>query len=193
MPAITNAADELVVASNGQVYVAPVGTTLPAHNTDPTAALNAAFAGLGYITEDGATLTIAPEIIDFKAWQARQAIRRERKSQEVQIAFALEQWSEKAVVLAFGGGEVTSAGGFYTYELPVAGDALDERAMVLDWSDGDKNYRFVLPRGNVTEAVESKFKADELAVLPITFKGLDASDGTAPYLITDDPAFADAS
>jgi hypothetical protein len=193
MPALTNVADELVVASNGQVYVAPLGTTLPAYNTDPTASLNAAFGALGYVTEDGVTITATPDITEFRAWQSEQAVRRDRKSLDMQYAFALEQWSRKAVITAFGGGEITSAGGFYTYVLPTSADPLEELSLIIDWQDGDKNYRWVHQRGNVTDAVETKLKADELSLLPITFKGLDALDGAAPYLITDDPAFADGS
>lgn len=190
-----NDPNELIVAANGQIYVAPVGTTLPAINSDPTAALNSAFVGLGYCTEDGVSFKVTPDVKDHKAWQSRQAVRRVVQSREVEAGFELEQWNESTVPFAFGGGEITSAGGFHTYVLPEDEDALDERAMVIDFQDGDRNGRIVIPRGNVTDAVESKFKAEELSTLPITFKALTPiAGGSAMYVIFDDQtAFAAGS
>lgn len=188
-----NDAEELVVASNGQVYVAPVGTPLP---TTPTEALNAAFVGLGFCTEDGVKIAATPEVKDFTAWQSRQAVRRERNQQEVSATFSLEQWNEQTVPFAFGGGAITSPStGVYRFEFPEAGDALEERAMVVDAQDGDRNTRFVFARGNVTEAVEANFQATELAVLPITFKLLQPTDGSAlaAVLFDDAAAFAAGS
>ena len=49
----------------GAVYRAPVGTTLP---TDATTALNEAFVGLGYISEDGLTNANSPDGDKIKAW-----------------------------------------------------------------------------------------------------------------------------
>jgi hypothetical protein len=184
-----NDPNELVIASNGQIYVAPVGTTLPAIDSDPTAALDAAFVGLGLATEDGVTLTITPDVKEFKAWQSRNAVRTVVNAREVQAAFALEQFNEETIPFAFGGGAVSNAGGFYTFSLPAAGDALDERAMVIDAQDGDRNMRIVIPRGNVTDAVETKFQAADLAILPITFKALEPlAGGAAMYVIFDDAA-----
>ena len=187
-----NDANELVVAGTGQVYVAPVGTTLPTA-TDDT--LNAAFVGLGYTTEDGVTFTVAPEVNDYMAWQSRQPIRRELVNQTVSAAFSLLQWNEETVPLAFGGGAVTQVGSDYRYDFPTADDALDERAMVIDVTDGDRNMRFVLPRGNVTDSVEAQFVRTEMAVLPITFGILEPIGGGAPgYILFDDSdAFAAGS
>ena len=180
-----NNASELVVAGNGQVYVAPVGTTLP---TSPTAALNAAFVGLGYITEDGATVTVSPDIAEFNAWQSRSPIRREKTGQAVTVAFQLMQWDEDTVPLAFGGGAITGSAGNWRYDLPADDAALDERALVLDASDGTTHYRWVFPKGNVTEAVEAQFSRANPAVLPITFwlwpspaPRLDTSSPTLPH------------
>lgn len=187
-----NDSSELTVASSGQVYVAPVGTALP---TTPNGALNAAFVGLGYLTEDGVTLSVSPDIQEFMAWQSRQAVRRELTAQEIQLAFQLEQWNEETVPLAFGGGAVTSVSGGYRYDFPLESDALDERALVIDADDGDRRTRFVFPRGNVTESVETQFVRSALAVLPITFKALQPADGSvACYGLFDDTvAFAPGS
>lgn len=187
-----NNADELVVAKNGQVYVAPVGTALP---TTPSGALNAAFVGLGFIDADGATITVDPDIQEIMAWQSRQAVRRELSAQAINAAFKLLQWNENSVALAFGGGTVsTVGGGGYRFDFPADEAALDERSLVIDALDGAERHRFVFPRGNVTESVETQFQRTEAAVLPITFKALEPTTGGAPaYYLTDSVAFAAGS
>lgn len=186
-----NDSSELVVASNGQVSVAPIGTALP---TSTTGALNAAFIGLGFITEDGATLTITPDITEHAAWQSRQPVRRDINAQEITISFALEQWDEDSVPLAFGGGEITGTAPSFRFDFPSEEDPLDERALVLDAQDGDTNLRFVFPKGNVTEAVETQFTRSALAILPITFSVLAPEGGGSPgYFLTDAAGFAAGS
>jgi hypothetical protein len=184
-------ANELLVASSGSVYVAPVGTTLP---TSATASLNAAFTELGYVTEDGVSLNVEPQIEEFMAWQSRQPVRRELTGQDITVSFSLEQWNSDSIILAFGGGSVTEAGGQYTYNFPADTEALDERALVVEWKDGTKDYRAVFARGNVTDSVETSLTRSNLAVLPITFKALEPSaGGAAAYIVTDDTAFTAAS
>lgn len=187
-----NDPNEIRIASNGQVYVAPVGTALP---TTPTAALNSAFVGLGYLTEDGAKLAVAPEVQDIKSWQSRQSTRRELINQEVTASFTLQQFNESTIPLAFGGGDVTSPStGIYRYELPTSG-ALDERAMIIDAIDGSVHQRWILPRGNVTDAVEISMVRNAEQQLPISFKGLQPADGSTSliYLTDDAAAFAAGS
>lgn len=183
---------EIRIAASGEVYVAPVGTTLP---TDPTTALPSEWVGLGLITTDGASLAVAPEIQDIMSWQSRQAVRRELINQEVTATFALQQWNEETIPLAFGGGEVTNpSGSVFRYELPTSG-ALDERAMVIDAIDGDVHQRWILPRGNVTDAVEVSMVRDAEQQLPIAFKALQPDDGGTSliYLSDDAAAFAAGS
>jgi hypothetical protein len=128
-----NNANEIVVASNGQCYVAPVGTPLPATSV---VALNAAFTGLGFVTEDGAAVTVTPEVSDYMAWQSRSPVRREKTSQEAQVALSLMQWNEQTVPAALGGGTVSGTAGNYRYDLPDDNAALAEIALVLDAVDG---------------------------------------------------------
>ncbi len=187
-----NDAGELFVGQTGQVYVAPVGTALP---TAPDGTLNSAFVGLGYHTEDGVSLSVDPDIQEFMAWQSRTPVRRELNTQGITASWTLQQWNENNVPLAFGGGTVTAlGGGGYRYDFPEDEDALDERSVVIDAVDGDDKMRFVIPRCNVTEAVETNFQRSETAQLPITVAALEPEDGGAQaYLLTDSAAFAAGS
>lgn len=182
---------EVVVAGTGHLWVGTVGVTLPAPNSDPTSPPGN-FVDLGYTEEDGVTLRGVTEVSEFNVWQNSSPVRRSRTLQVQEVVANLVQWNEATLVAAFGGGAVTTGGGFATYTFPIAGDALAEYATVLDWQDGDRNFRLVVPRMNSgLEDVESQLNADNMAVLPLTLRSLATS--VAPYIITDDAAAFAAS
>lgn len=185
-----NDSADLIVGGNGQVYVAPLGTALP---TTTTGALNAAFLGLGYLTEDGVSWSVARETQDFPAWQSFDPVRTAMTGRTVQATFSLQQWNEDTVPLAFGGGAITGTTPNYKYELPDPEQGTDERSVVIDVQDGTETIRFVLPRGLVVESVETQFQRGATAVLPITFKLLKPSTGKIATIYTDSDAFAAGS
>ncbi len=186
-----NDAEEIFVGSDGQVYFAPVGTPLPKLGDDPTAKLNSAFSGAGFLTEDGVTPTFGTEVTEINSWQSDQPVRRNRQTQNYSFAFSMQQWNETNLLLAFGGGEVKDHGsGLFSYSFPESSDPLEEWSLVVDAQDGDVHQRFVVPRGNVTDDVSSAIKRTEESTLPITFKALKPSaGGSACYLLSDDPSF----
>ena len=184
-----NNPDQITVGANGRVYVAPVGTAAPA---SISAAPSATWDELGYINEDGVTFTDSKTIEPINVWQSFYPARRIMTAKDANAAFALMQWNGDTFPLAFGGGAITEdAAGEYRYTPPAPG-AIDERAMIVEWEDGDKSYRLVIPRGMVTDDVETQLVRTEVGELPIVF-GVNGDEGVDPwYLQTDDPAFAPA-
>lgn len=185
----TKTADEIVVGANGSIYVAPVGSTIPA---SIGTALGAAWTELGYATEEGVTWIDGRTLEPINAWQSFYALRRIVTEKEGSIAFQLLQWNGDNVRLAYGGGTVTQpVPGDYRYVPPDPAD-IDERAMSVEWQDGTKNYRLTFPKGMVTENVETNIVRTGGAILPITFSLLGEA-GVEPFILdTDDPAFANA-
>lgn len=185
--------DEIVVGANGTVWVAPVGTAAPATSAE---APGAGWVDLGYTSEDGATFTDAKTLQTIPVWQLFHPARRIVTERDTNLGFVLRQWSKDTVPFAFGGGAITEPDdvgnpGEYRYT-PPAPELIDERALLLDWVDGTKNYRLVIPRGMVTDNVETNLVRTGAADLPITF-GVNGSDGVDPfYLLTNDPALAPA-
>ena len=176
---MANDADQILVALNAAVHVAPVGTTLP---TDSDSALNAAFLELGYTTDDGIQFSDTKTVEDIKAHQSFYPVRRIVTERGSSVSFELEQWNGDTVRLAFGGGTVTEpTSGEYKYVPPDPED-IDERAMVIEWQDGTREYRLVIPRGNVSENVETNLTRKAQAGLPITFAVL-GEDATDPWTI----------
>lgn len=183
-------ASETIVASGGEVYAAPLGTALP---TTTVGALNAAFVGLGYTTEDGVSFSVNRTTEDINAWQSFDPIRTLMTSREVQASFGLQQWNEDTVPLAFGGGTVSGTSPNFKYEPPDPEAGVDERALIIDTVDGTVHTRIIFPRGLVVEAVETQFQRGATAVLPITFKAL-KPDGRKLFTIySDAPGFAAGS
>lgn len=180
-------ASETIVAGTGQVYVAAVGTALPANDSS---SLNAAFHGLGYHTEDGVSINKGLEVIEFGAWQSKTAIRRERDTEDFVLTFALQQWNEDTIPFAFGGGSVTDLGSnHYKYTPPDDTSQLDEKSLIVDLDDGSRRMRIVIPRGTINEGVESQFTRNAMAALPISFKALEPSTGgDAWYILSNDSA-----
>jgi hypothetical protein len=180
-------ADEIVVGANGKVWVAETTDPMP---TDSDTALNVAWVDLGYVSEDGVTFTDSKEVESIGGWQSFYPIRRVVTSRDAMVSFVLRQWNEDSVALAFGGGAVTdNGGGEYEYNPPSPED-IDNRALVIEWTDGTKDYRLLFPSGMVTEAVETNIVRTSAADLPITFAATPASGADAYILFTNDPAFA---
>jgi hypothetical protein len=181
-------AENIVVGSGGSIHIAPVGTTLP---TTVDGTLNAAFIDLGYISEDGISLSAGAETTDISAFQSFLPVRKLITGRTFDLSFAVREWTAESLILAFGGGEIREDRGDYTYTPRAAGDALYERAMVAAWRDGEKEYRLVIPRGTISDTVETTIARGSAADLPVTFSVL-ATDEVTPgyYLITNDPAIA---
>lgn len=179
---------ETLVGQTGDAYFAPVGTALPAN---ATAAPNAAFYKVGYLSEDGPTFRAGQEVQAYPAWQKKQPIRKDIADNNVSISFALLQWNAENIKFAFGGGKIVDLGASgFRYDPPAAGDSLAENALILDVQDGGFVTRLVIPRGNIEEDVETQFQRSSMATLPITFSVIAPDDGALPWnLYSSDPAF----
>lgn len=180
---------EILVGANGTVRVAPVGTAAPA---DIASAFSGTWVDLGYTNQDGVTLTDSKTLATVDVWQLFYPARRIITGRSFTAAMVLAQWNEITVPLAFGGGTVTPTTGppaYYTYT-PPAPSVLDERALAIEWTDGSRTYRLIIPKGVVTDNVSSKLTKAGPAELPLTFEAT-VADGSNPYtLITNDPVFA---
>lgn len=181
-------AAEIHVASDGSVSAGAVGSTMP---TTPTAALNAAFYDLGYLTEDGVTFSDAPSVEEIRAWQEADPVRRLVTTRVLTVAGSLMQVNQENFVVAFGGGSWTSpSAGIYKYTPPLPSDALAESAVVIRSQDGTKNNNYNVFRANITEAVESTLSRSSPQLLPFTFSALSPTGGGASWEFLTDDAYA---
>jgi hypothetical protein len=112
----TQDSSQVVVGANGQIFVAPTDTAAPTAVDD---VLDVAFVELGFVSEDGATVTDSKTVENIGAWQSFYPIRRIVTAREFMVAFAMRQWNAENIPFAFGGGLVTSAatGGVHEVEV----------------------------------------------------------------------------
>lgn len=177
--------DQIRVFANGSVYVAPAGTAAPA---DFEAALDPLLIDLGYTSEDGVGMTKGRTIEPINVWQLLYPARRVITEEDLSINFALRQWSQDTVALAFDGGTFTAAGTGFKYE-PPASPTLQEKLVVIEAVDGAYTYRWIFPKMIVQENGDTQLVRSSAADLPLTL-GIIGVDGVAPWhLLTNDPAF----
>lgn len=171
---MANDAENIVVAANGYVAIAPVGTTLP---TDAVAALDPAFTELGYLTEDGVSFAPSLTVEEIGAWQSLAPVRTLLTEYGIEISMTLMEWTEQNLVLAFGGGQFTDNGdGTWDFLLPLPGERVPW-SVIIEGQDGDNRYRIVLERVELTDAGETTFQKGDASGFPITMKALAGADG----------------
>lgn len=170
--------------ANGRILLAEPGTTAP---TDATSEMPDGWEEAGFTSEAGVTLTDGKTVTNVMVWQRFYPVRRHVTDRLFTAAFVLREWNPTTLVFAFGGGELTEESpGNFRYEAPEPED-IDDRAMCIEWLDGDVAYRLVIPRGNVQENMSTTLARSSPADLPITF-GVLGEEGEPPfYILSNDP------
>lgn len=163
-------ADAVRVAGTGEVYYAPTGTAAP---TDASTALAATWKGLGYTNTDGVAFTFSRNTTDIDAWQGSK-LRVVTDSEPATVEFTLMETKTDVLLLAFGGGMVASNGSASVYTPPAAGTNT-ERAMVVDFTDGTKKYRYYLPKVQIESDVAFTLQDGTAVEYKLTFGILDGS------------------
>lgn len=183
----TLAPEEILIAGTGTLYHAPQGTALPGFLSD---VLDPAFQAVGYITEDGAKFTDTKDTNKVMPWQSFYPVRVHITGRSGQIETTLLQWNEQNMILAYGGGGIIEPqSGEFRYE-PPSPETLAVVAVVIDFTDGDRNFRFAAGRSFVVSATESMWNKTGPALLPVTLEILAPAEGDQPWTIdSDDPAW----
>lgn len=188
-------ADNVVVGQEGEVWVAPVGTTAPVDVTTAMGTVAAAWIEVGHISEDGVTFSPTVEKFMVRSWQSRgRPIRRGVASREEALSFTMQEWKEDTLKLAFGGGAITEIGvtDIFKYTPPSTAEE-DEFAFVVHWEDGGNGYRLIIPRGSVEDVAEFNLRSNEATGLPVTV-GVTNDGSTDPfYIISNNTAWDPAA
>lgn len=182
------ASSELQYAGNGEVYVAPVGTTMP---TDVTTALAVTWIGLGYTTPDGVRLSPSMDINDIDAWQSLYPIDKRVSSRDLQIGFSLLQVNKETFKLTFGGGTWSTVTGTHKF-VPPAPEAIDYRAVVVELIDGANKTRVLVPKVMVSDPGELQIRRSEPAAIDITLSLVTTGSGDPYNVLSNDAKFATA-
>ncbi|MCF6525492.1 phage tail protein [Streptomyces sp. JJ36] len=183
--------NQIRVAGNGRILVAPVGTAAP---TDTTVDWGTEWHELGYTGSDGVKFGRKEKVTHVDTWQSVGPARFIYADRDLTVKFDMLQFNSDTLPLYFGGGAVTetaTGSGVYTYDV-AADPGPDERMLGLEFNDGtDVVYRFIVHRGQVTETDEVEMNRKGSLKLGVTFMAVGRDPGTplATWIMAD-PSFA---
>lgn len=180
---------EVRLAPFGNVYVAPIGTALP---TNATMALNAAFKSLGYIDEDGVSLTPGVELTDIMMWQSAVPVKTTLDTVTFEVQFNMGQVNTTTWGLYFF--NTTWVNNFGQGKLTVpSSPGTQEKALIIEWDDdlGD-TVRLVLPTAVLADREALQLVRNGAQLTGVTFRALDNS-GNLAFVYSDNPDLVPAS
>lgn len=165
---------EVRLAAFGHVYVAPVGSTIPADTSVP---FTAEWRELGYTTEDGVSLTPSVDINDINAWQSKVPVKRSLTSIDFDVKFTLLQTTQLASSLFFFGEDWVVAGSEASLTVS-SNPGLVERAVAIEYleNEGDTTVnRIILPRALLTDREDLTLNRSDAVQWGLTWKALDSN------------------
>ena len=159
--------------ATGALFVAPKGTALP---TNASASLDAAFKGLGYISEEGLVNNTETDVEDTFAWGGDKVLSGQTTYAEM-FTFNLIETNIEVAKLYYGEDAVTVDGENIT--IKANGKPLPEIVFVAELvMTGGRVKRIVVERGQIVDrSGEITYVDGEPIAYPITLTAFPDSDG----------------
>lgn len=184
-------ADKIRFAPDGMIYLAPTGGSLvlPTDAGDGLTA-PAGYKALGYVSENGCTLTPSIAVTPLPAWQSAAPVLYNVDSAAFQLSATLLEAS-KLVTETFFGAQWTAvedAGtptGEYRLDLSSLPE-LQEFSIVVDWSYKGHLWRAVIERAMVAERGAITLQRTQSQQFELTIDAMDASGSLGYILTTED-------
>lgn len=181
-------ADKIRFAPDGMLYIAPTGGSLvlPTDVGDGATA-PAGYKALGYVSENGVTLTPTVTTTPLPAWQSAAPVLYNVDSAAFQLQATLLEASKLVTETFFGATwvAVEEAGtptGEYRLDLSSLPD-LKEFSLVCDWSHKGHLWRAVINRAMVAERGAITLQRTQAQQFELTIDAMDAS-GSLGYILT---------
>ncbi|GGT88440.1 MULTISPECIES: phage tail tube protein [Streptomyces] len=190
-----NNSAEIRVAGVGKLYVAKVGTAVPAFGADSATDWKD-WTDLGFTTGDGVTFSKKDKLEAIDSWQSVSPVHYIYSARDLSLKFSMLQFNEDTLPFFMGGGKVaaepTPAVDTYKYEISERPFA-DVRALGLEFTDVKAGgttavtYRFIIPRGQVTASDDIKLARKAASQLGVTFSAMSNGDGKplATFIMKD--------
>lgn len=177
--------------TTGPILRAPAGTPVPDLKdlTPASVTLDQKYKDVGYVNEDGITISPDYSTNDVSEWGGS-VVRRILETFTGEISFTLIQTDENAFRMAFGDSHVTVNAASSTHGTQLKGELgahlPDPGAWVFKMKDGAARMLICVPNGQVTSLDEITFNSTDPIGWAITlFCGAD-SHGESIYILTDD-------
>ncbi|GAA1358104.1 phage tail tube protein [Streptomyces beijiangensis] len=195
-----NSGKEIRVAGTGRVLVGKAGATPSAAPVDTTVPWPTGWVELGYTTTDGIKFNKKDKIDPVDTWQSVSPARFIYSDRDLTVKFQLLQLNKDTLPFFMGGGAAAVAAtpaeaGTYRYDLATNPQS-DERQLGFEFTDYNGTtavaYRFIVPRGQVTETEELSLTRSGAIKLGVTFTAVGQDDPTKPlaYWLMKDGSYA---
>ena len=148
------------VAVTGALSVAPTATAGP---TDADTPLAAAWADLGYFSDDGVTETRERDTEQITAWQNAAVVRELVTGGVIRLQGTMIETKKETVEMYYAS-EVAADGSI----IIVPTDTGGRQGFVLDIIDGDDFIRAWVPSGEVTEVDDQEYVSGAAIGYPVT-------------------------
>ena len=163
----------------GAVYRGALGTALP---TDATTALNAAFADLGYVSDDGVTNSNSIESDDVKAWGGDTVLSLQTDKTDTFQFTLIEAMNIDVLKAVFGDSNVS---GTLATGLTINVNATEqvEASWVIEmvYKGQDAKKRVVIPQGKITEIGDVVYSDSEAVGYEVTITAVPDANGNTHY------------
>lgn len=180
-------ADNVRVGLNGNIYMAPKGSTAP---TDLDTAWDPAWKDLGYMSDDGVEMELSTDTEDIMAWQSVTPVRRILTSLDLTLAFTAIELKTTTVKLYFPGATMTDVSGT-VHRLDIqASPGPQEFAFGFEWLDGTIKNRLIIPRGEVTDRGAVSHTRGGAVGLEMTVSSYATSAPEIASWLSNDPAWS---
>lgn len=167
------------------IYIAPIGTALPAD----LAALTAAFVNIGYTDMDALTEGLAVTTEVLRASQRPAGVRTLITEVNWTWNFKAMETTKKTLELFYMGAASTTTGGVTKTSIP--GSPLVKRYVaVLEEFDGDVHTRYVLPAVSIGDRGDVAHRGTEGVVYDMTANVMATTLDDLGYRYSDDPDLA---
>lgn len=180
-------ATKVRIGITGELYKAPLGTALP---TDIDTALNAAFVGLGYLSDDGATESNDDSVSDIVAWQNATTVRSATTESTLSLSMTLIENTAEVLETFHRGSVMAVAGGVAT--LAVKPVVADPSTWVLNVVDGLSVFRLAVGNGEIVERGDVIYQNGEPIGYPIVIRCYPDSNGNLMNKISNDDGWTGA-
>lgn len=162
----------------GAIYRAPIGTALP---TDAKSALDTAFKGMGYLSEDGLTNSNSPDTDSVKAWGGDTVLTVQKGKDDTFEGTFIETMNVEVLKMVYGDKNVTgtlSAG----ITVKANADEAESYSYVIDMIlKGNVLKRIVLPSAKVSEVGDITYSDSDAVGYDTTLSASPDGSGNTHY------------
>lgn len=173
--------------ATGGILSGPLASPTP---TDTSGTLDASITGVGYISDDGVSMTIGRETDKIKAWGG-DVVKITQNEHSVTLQYTMIESARAEVNReVYGEPNVTATAATTTsgnlLAVKVTAEQLPHRVRVMEIMDGDARMRLVAPDSQVTEVGDITFQDGSIIAYPVTVECFPDASGVKLYIYSDD-------